>query len=557
MKQIWNQPAHKEAILQEIAARDSLPSPSPLVLRLMEMASDDTRSPEDLARVVEQDPGLAARLLRLVNSAFYGAHLKVSSIPRAIMMLGFNRLRTLALGLSLRDTFPMGRVEGMDYEYFWKTSLYRALLAQGLAGALSLEETTPEEIFTTALILEIGLPLLFHVCPKELKPGFPGGVVSLREALAWERERFGVDHREIGRVVLTRWRFPDRVVEQQGQYGPEALALDRPLRCRIVEYGRVAAQILFGDRSDFGFLLDTAPCLGLDAGSVDGILSSTFFKVEAAAEQLRLKVDSAQDMLEVMEKANRALTEINRSLDSSLSQITGRSSGEDNARREWGADQETLLNAVVHEIRNPLMAIGGFARRLEKSAGDHGDLYRYAGIIVEQSQRLEKVMEGFAALSRRYEPKRTPVDLVGLVRGQVERLRPEHREPGFPLLRFRGEGTPILVSLDEGEMEKAIGQILLTGLHCLRGPEGGMTVSVAVPAARGLVEVALELQGGALSQGVRETLAGHEAKLAPMEMDFALLLARKVIEAHGGSLDARDGGGTPALVIRLPWGSDP
>lgn len=547
-----SQHLQREAILKRIAQQESLPSPSPLVLTLMEMASDETNSPAELARVVEQDPGLATRLIRLVNSAFYGARIKVSSIPRAIMMIGFNRLRMLALSISLRDTFPMGPVQGMDYEHFWKTSLYRALLAQALAKSLPLDETTPEEIFTTGLILEIGLPLLFHICPAELRASFPGGVVSLPEALAWEESHLGIHHREIGHIVLGQWHFPEMVVEQQMQFGPEALEAHRPLPCRIVEYARVAAQIFLGGRDDFGFLLEMAPSLGLEPLTVDQILASCFSVVESAAEQLRLKVNSGQDMLEVMEKANRALARINGTLETSLGRITARSKDWVEGSPESDAPREMILNAVAHEIRNPLMAIGGFARRIVQNAGEEGELSRYARIIVQESSRLERIVSGFSALSRPYFPVREPTDLVELVHAAIQEMAGRTSE-GSPsvLPRFkRGQG--LILALDAGEVSKAISRIAKTAFHALRQPGACVSADIHVSEEGSQVDIVLEIPEGTLPQRVRELVSRPETTCNPMELDFDLLFARKVIEAHGGRVSVNETGGLQTLMIRLP-----
>lgn len=166
----------KSRILHQITSNDFLPSLSPLTIQLIEAAADERTSVLDLNRIIEQDPGLTTRLLKMVNSAYFGRRNKISSISHAIIMAGFKRVRLMALNISLRDTFPLGRVGGMDYDLFWKTSLYRAMIAQGFSQTDPMaEELDPEEIFTAGLILEIGMLLLFHICPPVQKEAFPGG----------------------------------------------------------------------------------------------------------------------------------------------------------------------------------------------------------------------------------------------------------------------------------------------------------------------------------------------------------------------------------------------
>lgn len=103
-----------------------LPPLSPVAARLMDLASEDTCSIHELARLIEQDPSLAVSLLKLANSAFFGGLQPVSTLSQAILRIGFHQLRVMALSLSLREAFPMGKKGSFDYEGFWRISLYRA-----------------------------------------------------------------------------------------------------------------------------------------------------------------------------------------------------------------------------------------------------------------------------------------------------------------------------------------------------------------------------------------------------------------------------------------------
>ena len=125
----------------------------------MELASDESCSVNELTGLIEKDPSLTVRLLKLANSAFFRGTSSVVSVKQAILRIGFRQLRIMALTLSLRDTFPMGKVGTLDYEYFWRTSLYRALLAKSLARRLN--TCDPETAFIGGLTLGIGF-LIFH-----------------------------------------------------------------------------------------------------------------------------------------------------------------------------------------------------------------------------------------------------------------------------------------------------------------------------------------------------------------------------------------------------------
>jgi HD-like signal output (HDOD) protein len=268
----------KNAILSQIAAKDYLPSLSPLTIQLIGLAADDQSSILDLSRIIEKDPGLTARLLKIVNSAFYAHREPISSISFAVMVAGFNKIRLMALNISLKDTFPLGKVDGMDYDFFWKTSLYRAIIAQGLVkGSYLKDRIDSEEVFTAGLILEIGLLLLFHLCPDPLKESFPGGDVSLEEAIQWGQENMGINHRELGRLTLEHWHFPEPFIEIQKTYGPKALQEEASDLCKISEIARICAQLFFGSREDFVLLKEISGQLKMDFDRISEILSEAFF----------------------------------------------------------------------------------------------------------------------------------------------------------------------------------------------------------------------------------------------------------------------------------------
>src|SRR5271157_288522 len=200
------------SILKKIGEGYCLPVLSPIALRLRELASSETSSVDDLASLIAKDPSLAARLLRLANSAFFGIAGQITTIESAVMRMGFMRLRDMALSISLRDTFPMGKVGPMDYEAFWRSSLYRAIIARSLARTT--KTCNPDEAFVAGLTLEIGLLIFFDLFIKGKMDSMPG-TYPFETLLAWEQKHFGVTHREIGHQALRYWNFPEVILECQ------------------------------------------------------------------------------------------------------------------------------------------------------------------------------------------------------------------------------------------------------------------------------------------------------------------------------------------------------
>ena len=219
------------AVLQQIKEGYILPLFSPVAIRLIELASSDTSSLDDLADLMEKDPSLTVRTLGLANAAFFRNAEPITTIKNAVMKIGFNKIRIMALTISLRDTFPMGKVGPMDYEEFWRASLYRAIIAKGLARTSG--NCHPEEAFVAGLTLEIGLLIIFDLFIKG-KTDYMPEPYPLESLLIWEKKQFGVDHREIGELALRYWKFPENILEcQKIHLNEEHQANLPPWRCYV------------------------------------------------------------------------------------------------------------------------------------------------------------------------------------------------------------------------------------------------------------------------------------------------------------------------------------
>jgi HD-like signal output (HDOD) protein len=378
-------------ILKQIESGYSLPLLSPVAMQLVEMALDETCSAKALATLIKRDPSLAVRVLKLANSAFFHTTQPTTSLKQAIVKLGFQRLRIMALSLSLRTTFPMGKIGAFDYEQFWHTTLYRALIAKSLAAHL--KNCHPEEAFVAGLIMEIGLLILFDLRMKSDAEAPPVQLEPLEELLTWERDRYGIDHRQVGEAALRYWRFPDTVVECQLLYGQAALSQDAPLLAKIYELSREFSGLISQESAGFHTLFKEAErFLGLHRDVINDILLTTLDQVQEIADSLNIELSKERDLMEIMEKANKALSQISEKM-SEYQEIHNQGSlpSFDSLDERKGIVEHTI-QAVAHEIRNPLLSVGGFARRLAASLDPASKGGEYVRIILDEASRLEKAL---------------------------------------------------------------------------------------------------------------------------------------------------------------------
>lgn len=294
----------KTLLARKILADRAIPSLSAVALELINAAADERTSARDLASIIQRDPGLATRLLKVVNSVSFATRTPVSSVSQAVVILGFKKVRLMALSLSLRDTFPLGKVGNMDYDYFWRTSLYRALIGRNLVKASTDCPVDPEEAFFAGLTLEVGVLLLYQgALSAQDKKSFPGLNLPLEEILRWEEGVTGINHRDVGSIAMERWGFPEPMAECQRFMGDSALEPQRSFLCVVVEIARRATAYVFGESADSSvFHAKAQRLLVLDPETTDSLLAETFRNVEDMAAYLQISLDSHAGLLGALQK---------------------------------------------------------------------------------------------------------------------------------------------------------------------------------------------------------------------------------------------------------------
>lgn len=221
----------------------NLPTLPGIVVKLTKMAADPDTTTEQMGKVISRDHILAAKLLRLVNSAFYGFPQKISSLSSAIILLGFNVIRSLILSSSIFDL-----MESHDLE-LWEHSMGCALASNVIAKRLGIQD--PEEISTAGLIHDIGKVAIKIELPKQYQQILSlisMKKIPMREA---EREILGLDHAEAGGWLAKNWNLPAKLVEPITCHHEPRNAQKDQLASSIVHFGDILIRSLgYGHADD-------------------------------------------------------------------------------------------------------------------------------------------------------------------------------------------------------------------------------------------------------------------------------------------------------------------
>ncbi|NRF71820.1 HDOD domain-containing protein [Aquincola sp. S2] len=192
---------------QRVAALPALPKAA---LDALAALRDDDTSAEHCAAQIARDPALAARTLRLANSAFYGLAGRVGSVRDAVNMLGRRTLCSAITAAVVSDQIREVRCEGFDFAGFWRHAAGVAIAARAVARELQLDE---EAAFTVGLLHDIGRLALAAYFPQQLAAVLRRARAEDLPPCELEEPLMHVDHAELGAAIIAQWRLPAAVVD--------------------------------------------------------------------------------------------------------------------------------------------------------------------------------------------------------------------------------------------------------------------------------------------------------------------------------------------------------
>lgn len=219
-----------EEIIKGISQLVSLPE---AVIRANQLLDSPTTDAADIGDVIAHDPALAARLLKLVNSAFYHFPGQIDTISRAVTLIGLDELRSLLVASASTQCFNQLAPQAIDMNSFWQRSVFCGLVAKKLASLL--QDSNGESMFLTGLLHDIGRPILLTALPEQSRQVIQRAERSGEPLVKVETELLGVNSPQLGALLLESWQLPKKLWEPIGcQLQPET-ATDFPLEARLLK----------------------------------------------------------------------------------------------------------------------------------------------------------------------------------------------------------------------------------------------------------------------------------------------------------------------------------
>src|SRR5271155_330611 len=192
-------------LLRKIQQCPNLPSLPTIAVKILDLASKPNIDIAEIAKIISKDPALSTKILRAVNSSFYGCSQHVGTISHALVILGLQSVKTLVLGFSLFTSLAKSKGPGFDHLKYWRRSIYAATAARTLATKMNLVQQ--EEAFLAALLQDIGMLVLNQVVGTQYSE-ICSKSETHAELVKAETEALGMTHAEVGAMLAEQWKLP-------------------------------------------------------------------------------------------------------------------------------------------------------------------------------------------------------------------------------------------------------------------------------------------------------------------------------------------------------------
>jgi two-component system, cell cycle response regulator len=196
--------------LKELICRNDikLPSPPSIALRLLEVVKKDDFSFIEVAKIIQYDPALTAKVLKVVNSALYSLPDKIGSIERALAIMGVHAVKNIVFSFNLVDGLKLGSTDVFSIDYFWKRSIIAAIGTDLFAEYFNIKD---DDIFVTALLQDLGILILHSNDLDEYSRLIEEKNRTRIPVEVLEKRRFGFSHQDLCSEVLQQWGLPENI----------------------------------------------------------------------------------------------------------------------------------------------------------------------------------------------------------------------------------------------------------------------------------------------------------------------------------------------------------
>lgn len=278
----------ESAIKEIILNAKDLPAMPHVASKVLELAGNPETTAHRLQKVIQDDQAMAARILKIANSALYGCSRKIKTLTEAIVMLGFNTIRSLVVTSAARNMYlKEGRTMGLKERLLWEHSIGTAIACRILVSGR--HPQLAEEAFLAGLMHDIGKLVLNQYASETFDAVVQEVYNDGRQFIEVERELLGFDHAEVGSLLASKWKLSNALEEAISLHHTEgACNEDRLVLCYLDLANNLCK------REGVGFV--ELPDLDLTSLESNRVLGLSEIEIENSAERLRDTLETEMEI---------------------------------------------------------------------------------------------------------------------------------------------------------------------------------------------------------------------------------------------------------------------
>jgi len=192
---------------------EKMPAFPKSVQRVLEITRDINCQPKELVMVIEKDPVMTMKLLRILNSAYYSFPTPITSVNQSVVYLGLNTIKNMALSFAAAGVLPATNAAGFDMQRYLMHSLTTASLARLLCQKFGTDGTDPTDCYLAGLLHDFGKVVFAQFMPGEFKEALAMSEDQTTSLHAAEQKIIGADHSLVGSMLVEKWQFPKPLTE--------------------------------------------------------------------------------------------------------------------------------------------------------------------------------------------------------------------------------------------------------------------------------------------------------------------------------------------------------
>lgn len=328
----------------------NLPSLPAVAVSILKAVRNDKLALTTLGEIIATDPALSAKMLKIANSGIFLHSGIINSIPRAMVVLGTDMIKNIALSFVILTDYRNRDQAGFDMERFWKRSVSAAVSAKILSRHLGHRDN---DIFVTALLKNIGQLVLAQVKGEEYARLTQFAAISDENLTTLETDTFGFNHCQVGYALLTHWHLPDSICQPMlYQYHPEQAPQSCQTTAKLLQLAEMMAALFLDSEAVASVTRlqdELQELLGMNEDEVYGLLDSAAHDSIDILERFDLGAADLVPYSTLLQQANAELARINLSKEQMILELNVARRKSERMARQLQKSNEQLRELVYRD----------------------------------------------------------------------------------------------------------------------------------------------------------------------------------------------------------------